>query len=133
MDPLKEFVSWEQVTEFIYNRIALQNDKKHFTGVYGIPRGGLCLAVMISHALECPMLLAPAPGCLIIDDICDSGESLVHYYRNSSGTRQDYTLATLYYKKNELNVVPDIYEYIKEDKWIVFPWELDRAGIGKEC
>ena len=128
MDATREVVSWEQITEFVYNRIVPLDKVKHFVGVYGLPRGGLCLAAMVSYALDCPMLCAPAPGCLIVDDICDSGESLVHYYKNSSGTRQDYTLATFYYRKNDLGIVPDVYECVKTGKWIVFPWELDPAS-----
>ena len=119
-----EYVTWEQVENFIFDKIAPYAVDHPFTGVFGIPRGGLCLGVMISHALNIPLLMSPCPGCLIVDDICDSGESLVHYFKNSSGVRQDYTIATLYYKENALGVVPDIYGYVKTDKWIQFCWEL---------
>ena len=121
----KEYISWEQINDFVLNDIASKHKETPFTGVFGIPRGGLCLAVMISHALDIPMLMSPCKGCLIVDDICDSGESLVHYYKNSSGEKLDYTIATLYYKENRLGVVPDIYKYIKTDKWISFAWELE--------
>lgn len=122
--PSKEHVTWNDISDFIKHKIEPAHADKQFTGVFGVPRGGVCLAVMISHCLNIPMLAAPAPGCLIVDDICDSGESLIHYFKNSSGEgRQDYTIATLYYKENALGVVPDIYSKIKEDKWVVFPWE----------
>ena len=29
-----------------------------FAGIYGVPRGGLCLAVALSHSLQKPLLLA---------------------------------------------------------------------------
>lgn len=117
----KEYVSWQQVEDFVH-KVCTMNTK-HFSGVYGLPRGGLVLAVMISHRLDIPLLTAPAPGCLIVDDICDSGESLVHYYKNSSGEQTDYVIATMYYKENEMKIVPDIWGYNKTDSWIVFPWE----------
>ena len=32
---------------------------RSFDGVFGIPRGGLCLAVGLSHSLKLPLLPAP--------------------------------------------------------------------------
>ena len=37
--------------------------------VFGIPRGGLCLAVGLSHALGLPLLMEPDNHCLIVDDV----------------------------------------------------------------
>ena len=126
--PEKEFVTWEQVEEFV--EYVKQSLDIPVSGVFGLPRGGLVLAVMLSHKLRVPMLMSPAPGCLIVDDICDSGESLLHYVRNSSGTASGYYMdgykvATMYYKDNRLGIKPDIYKYRKGDKWIVFPWEME--------
>ena len=123
---MKEYVTWEQVEDFIDS--LKENLGCEFSGVYGLPRGGLVLAVMISHRFGIPMLMSPCPNCLIVDDICDSGESLLHYVRNSSGTEESYftdgyDIATMYYKPNKLNIKPNYYKYSKEDKWIVFPWE----------
>lgn len=120
----KYFVTWQEVDNFITDVIRW-TATKHFTGVYGLPRGGLVFAVMLSHKLNIPMLAHAQPGCLIVDDICDSGESLLHYYKNTSGnnTQKDISIATMFYKQNILGVVPDFYKYTKDDKWIVFPWE----------
>ena len=41
---------------------------RSFDGVFGIPRGGLCLAVGLSHSLDLPLLPAPNNHCLIVDD-----------------------------------------------------------------
>lgn len=49
---------------------------KKFEGVYGFPRGGLCLAVALSHSLELPLLEEPKNNSLIIDDIYDTGYTL---------------------------------------------------------
>lgn len=115
-----EYVTWEMVENFIKQLCAVEQT---FTGVYGLPRGGLIFAVMLSHQLDIPLLHAPIKNCLIVDDICDSGESLLHYYKNSSAFDKPlYTIATMYYKENDL-VVPDFYMYKKADKWIKFPWE----------
>lgn len=118
----KKYVTWHDVDRFVYN---VTYEYPNITGVYGLPRGGLTLAVMISHRLDVPMLASPCKGCLIVDDICDSGESLLHFVNNSSDpdASNDYIIATMYYKENKLNIVPDYYQYEKGDKWIVFPWE----------
>lgn len=120
----KEIVTWQDVKQYIYGVYA-KYKPLNLTGVYGVPRGGLVLAVMVSHKLEIPLLTAPIKGCLIIDDICDSGETLLHYERNSSAMSKPlYHISTMIYKSNSL-VTPEYYWDVKNDKWIVFPWEAD--------
>lgn len=120
----KNYVSWSDIELFI-DKVSNEYKDKNITGVYGLPRGGLIFAVMLSHKMNIPLLMAPTENCIIIDDICDSGESLVHYYRNSSGNELNkYHIVTMYYKDNEL-VQPEFYMNKKEDKWIVYPWEVE--------
>lgn len=125
-EPKMVHVTWEDVENFvncIRNKYLLENQP--FSGVYGLPRGGLIPAVLISHKMGLPLLSAPHPHCLIVDDICDSGESLLHYFNNSSGDEKlPYTIVTMYYKPNKHGVTPDFYYREKPDNsWIVFPWE----------
>ena len=120
----KQYVTWEEVENFV--REVKTRSESLYTGVYGVPRGGLVLSVMISHALSILLLHAPTNGCIIVDDICDSGESLLHYFKNTSGNgRNNYHIMTMFYKQNELGVVPEYYAMEKKDKWIVFPWEVE--------
>ena len=122
---MKEYVTWEQVEDFVTS-ICHRYRSERFTGVYGLPRGGLVLAVMLSHRLNIPLLSAPYHNCLIVDDICDSGESLLHYVNNSSGEDENspiYHIVTMYYKPNKLGIEPEEYGYVKGNEWIVFPWE----------
>ena len=121
----KLYVSWNDVSNYIESLYKLYKDQ-NLTGVYGLPRGGLVLAVMISHKFNIPVLAHPFKHCIIVDDICDSGESLIHYVKNSSGNKQDnsnYIITTLFYNKNSI-VTPNYYMFEKTDKWIVYPWEL---------
>ena len=121
---MKKYVSWEEVEQFIDKLEEQVKPIEGIQGVYGLPRGGLVLAVMVSHRLDIPLLMSPSHNCIIVDDICDSGESLIHYVNNTSGeNRGSNYIATLYYKSNELNIVPDLYIWEKGDDWIVFPWE----------
>lgn len=121
----KVYVSWDAVENFVdIVDNFIRNEHPSCTGVYGIPRGGLVFAVMISHKLSIPMLMSPTPGCLIVDDICDSGESLLHYVKNSSSPdKPKYITATMFYKDNRLGIKPDIYWRTKGEDWVIFPHE----------
>ncbi len=96
--------------------ISQQCKNKKFKGVYGIPRGGLCLAVALSHTLNLRLLDKPEKNSLIVDDIYDSGYTLekIKHLKDSetyvwvSKTKPSWWKA---------------YKYIKEKEWIIFPWE----------
>ncbi len=123
----KRYVSWEEVDEFIDDVIEYYEDVP-ISGVYGIPKGGLILASILSNRMDIPMLMAPAKDCIIIDDIADSGETLLHYDRNSSGggIKRGYHIVTMFYKETS-SVEPEFYEYIKTGKWVIYPWERKKA------
>lgn len=118
-------VSFEDVTNFV-DDICKKLEQISFTGVYGIPKGGLVLATLIANKLNIPLLMAPYDNCIIVDDICDSGESLLHYVNNTSGNcSHNYTIITMFYNpKCTYNIIPNYYQFLKQDDWIVFPWEL---------
>lgn len=121
---MKIYVTWDEVTNFI-DKLAKYLDECDIKpcGVYGIPRGGLILATLLSYKMNIPLLMAPADGCVIIDDIADSGRSLCHYTQNDTQFNK-YFIATLYYHQRSI-VQPDYTEFEKTDEWIVFPWEYD--------
>ena len=107
--------TWEDIEGFV-DAVAEWCDEP--SGVYAPPRGGLVLGTMLSHKLGVPMLLAPCDGCLIIDDICDSGDTLFHYRKSL-----DCKIATMYHVDGA-SVTPDFWAMEKErGKWVTFPWE----------
>lgn len=108
-------VTWSDVDSFI-DQIAIRYATTPLTGVYGIPRGGTVLAVMVSHALNIPLLQAPTKGCLVVDDISDTGATLKHY------RHKGYHTATMF-STLDTDTPPDYHQYIKTDDWVVFPWE----------
>ena len=122
MQPEKVYVSWKDLEEFIDSLIEEMN-KQNFkpTGVYGIPRGGLIPATLISYKLDIPLLMNASKGCLIVDDIADSGRTLLHFTENDTQFNK-YFIATMFYHERSI-VKPNYYKFIKNDKWIVFPWE----------
>jgi len=123
----KTRTSWELVEQFITNVAELCKDK-NFDGVYGLPRGGLVFATMLSHRLNLPLLLAPTKNTLIVDDICDSGESLIHFIKNTSNPsvgKGNQFVCTMYSAESQTDIVPDYFFLKSEGKWIVFPWEVE--------
>lgn len=108
-------VTWEEVYKYIS---ALEEHlPSTVSGVYGIPRGGNVLATMISYYYGFPLLQAPCKDCIVVDDISDTGETLLHY------KAKGYFITTMFYHKQS-KVVPDFWLFEKTDEWIVYPWEM---------
>ena len=103
-----------------------------FKNVFGLQRGGLIPAVMISHELNIPMTKGTIEtDTLIIDDICDSGVTLDEFYTKH---QVDYAFpfnlktACLHYKPNTSKFIPTFWSgQLETDDWIVYPWERDDA------
>ena len=88
--------------------------------IYGIPRGGLIPAVMLSHKTELPLVQTIGKNTLVVDDICDSGVTL----DKSPG---QFT-AVLFHKPHTSIFTPNI--WAKEHtgtEWLLFPWESSKS------
>lgn len=113
----KVAISWQDFEDMAHKLIKdIRSSKIKFDGIYGIPRGGLILAVYLSHQLNLPILAAPTKNTLIVDDISDEGKTLSSY--------KNRKIATLY-STSWTNVVPNWYvrEKPTKDTWLIFPWE----------
>lgn len=118
----KFYVTWKDMEDYIDDLVKeLKKKKIKPTGVCGVPRGGLILATLLSYKMDIPMLLNAGEGCIIVDDIADSGRTLLHYTENDTQFNK-YFISTMFYHERSL-VKPDFYKFKKEDKWVVFPWE----------
>ena len=135
----KLYIKWEEVVEYVKET----GDRVHAhyasdieaRGIFTFYKGGATLAAMLSYYLEekygwdVPMLLSPANGCIIIDDILDTGITMKKY-SDLKGSRK-YFLTTMFIKDFQLEGTAqfqctlDYYKCIKVDEWIVFPWEMD--------
>lgn len=85
------------------------------TGVYGVPRGGLPIAVTLSHYLETPLLLEPQDGCIWVDDIVETGKTV-------DGIEVTPAAKCCWVTKNPRGDVLVAY-VVFDNPWIVFPWE----------
>ena len=59
---------------------------KEFSGIYGVPRGGLCLAVALSHKLQINLIKEPIKNSLIVDDVYETGITLSSF-KNIEGAK----------------------------------------------
>ena len=58
MQPEKAYVSWNDIENFVEDLIkSMEKQNIKPTGVYGIPRGGVILATLVSDKLDIPLLL----------------------------------------------------------------------------
>ena len=118
----KKFVSWKEIDKLTDKLVRKYRSLKlNCTSVYGIPRGGLVVGVILSHKLDLPLVLKPEEKSLVVDDICDSGFTLSKY-------KNHYCTATIHCKRNTLVRPLIIAETIKNDIWIVYPWETVKTS-----
>ena len=87
-----------------------------FSGIYGVPRGGLCLAVALSHKLKINLISEPIKNSLIVDDVYETGITLTTF-KSIEGAMFFVLFSKI--KPTWWNTV-----YVtKKSQWIVFPWE----------
>ena len=116
----KVFVYWDDISVLVDELCnTITSSGVQIKSITGIERGGLIPAVMISHKLNIPYVNKINKDTLVVDDICDSGETL-------KNTVAGYT-ATLHYKKTA-SFTPDFYSKEVGDEWIVYPWERNDSG-----
>ena len=128
-----------------------------FTHVIGISRGGLIPAVYLSNQLEIrevcavgvrsyvetsqskltwyqtPPTISSGAKILLVDDLCDTGDTMVavrdSLQKNGDEIIHDLEIvtATIFYKPKS-KYRPDAYwQTVKNDHWVVFPWEKTDA------
>jgi len=121
-------LTWNDYILMILKLIVLIKESgKKIDYVYGVPRGGLIPAVIISHSLEVPILSNFMDGkdgtVLIVDDLVDTGKTIIDLI--SIRKNMDIVVATLF-KHKKCRVFPDI--FVEENTgWIHFPYEKELA------
>ena len=109
------YFSWNEFDNCV-EQIAIKCKLLDPSGIYGVPRGGLCLAVALSHKLKINLITEPKKNSLIVDDVYETGITL-----NSFKDIEGANFFVLFSKMNPTwwNTV-----YLSEkSEWIVFPWE----------
>ena len=122
---MKVFYNWEDIDGRV-NDLCQRLKHESFEAVYGVPRGGLIIAVLVSHNLGIPLITSLrdmyGKKFLVVDDIADTGRTLEKLKKLEVCDKA--TFATLDYHKQS-SVVPDYWISEKGDNWIVYPWERE--------
>jgi len=126
----KILLTWGEyilIVDELYKQI--KKSKIKFNYIYGIPRGGMIPAVILSHKLNINCIVedqisyAKKGKLLIVDDIIDTGntiQSAIDYFKLFSGIKIIKVASIFKHKKTIFK--PDF--YVKENSnWIVFPYE----------
>lgn len=124
-----EYIPWHMIDECVAKIVTeIKEANVHYDALYGLPRGGLPAAVMFSHRLAAPLLLAhddaylyrkEGKRVLIVDDISDSGKALKRFKEDG------FDIATLYIREHTTKTIPKYHGIaISHDRWLVFPWEI---------
>ncbi len=141
---------FEKLTDILCEKI--KEKKNEYKWIIGLARGGLIPSTTLSHKLGVNLgvfsissyngkekvkfqkdlyvsmigQFKPNEKVLIIDDIADSGESLSETVKSIKKIDPDVKqidTAVLYYKPKSI-ITPTYYsKKIKNDDWIIFPWE----------
>jgi len=123
--------------------------KQHggFTHVVGVARGGLVPATIISYELGIPLATVSVSSyegkerksiignatqlfdlpnnskVLVVDDICDSGQTTTWITNQLTQSEVKHELACVFIKEQHKGKIRFYGSVVPDDKWIVFPWE----------
>ncbi len=130
----KSFLSWDDV-EVLVKKLCdkILVSKLEIKDIWGLPRGGLIPAVMVSHKLGIPMTKGTiTPNTLIIDDICDSGVTFANYfekYQEEYAFAFNLKTACLHYKPHTSVFEPTLFaNQWSSNNWIIYPWERNDSN-----
>lgn len=110
----KLFLDWSDI-ELLCKLVSSKIDLEKYNGLYGVPRGGLIPAVLISHLTGLKFVDKIEENILVVDDILDTGETL-------ENVKND--IISLHKKPHSKTEPIAFGDLIDNDVWVVYPWEL---------
>jgi xanthine phosphoribosyltransferase len=123
----RRFITWEQINDACNRLAVLIKDGDLPSGIVPVPRGGYVPSVILSYALDVPIVQndvgrSNRSDLLVVDDICDTGATFTRlraYYPEAR-------FAALFIKPaGKLQCNYAIHPYfipVPQDVWITFPW-----------
>lgn len=117
----KIFLTWNDIENQV-KKLIKQLDFP-IDSIYGLKRGGLIPAVILSHELSIPLITDVkeiTPNTLIVDDICDTGATFLKMFSKYPNNK----FVCLQYKPHTSKFKPNFWAQIHNgDEWIIYPWE----------
>ena len=112
---MTSYFTWNEFDKSV-EQIAKKCKFLEFSGIYGVPRGGLCLAVALSHKLKINLIMKPIKNSLIVDDVYETGITLNRF--------KDIEGAMFFVLVSKIKPTWwDTVHLYEKREWIVFPWE----------
>ena len=123
----KVYYKWTELSADIMDIVKAINRRKAVNSVYGVPRGGIPIAVAFSYTTGLPLMTAEGitEKTLILDDIIDSGTT-----RNRYPDNLFIALHRTVKSKVENDELTSWLHFA--DNWVVYPWETDRNETVEE-
>ena len=121
---MTRYFTWsdfDKSVDYIANQCKFMN----LSGIYGVPRGGLCLAVALSHKLDIQLIEKPSKNSLIVDDVFETGITLRNFQHIEGA---NFFVLVSKQKPIWWNAV----NLTHKKEWIVFPWENKRNELQEE-
>lgn len=141
VEQIKTMYSWNDIMILCKKIVDSVRKKEYpFTCILTIPRGGLVPARIISELLDIKKIVFSVADVknsdftLIVDDISDSGKTLVKLVSDYQTTKGlSYKVATVFVRDGT-HYEPDFFgERLNHDKWIEFPWEAKALSMTPTC
>jgi GTP cyclohydrolase I len=119
-------VSWQLFYELV-NHLVQTVPFRH-NSIYGVPRGGVPLAVELSHrfGLEMVSLDQVTPDTLVCDDIIDSGATRKKFWNN------DFVSLVVRNHSTKLIDGDRTIAGMVANEWVEFPWETKQDDNGED-
>ena len=108
------YLEWDEFDQAV-NDIVDKVKDLHITSIYGEPRGGLTLAVALSHKLNKPLTDSVKVGTLWVDDIVETGKTM-------NKVKEPAVFYASWFGSNKFKSLHYAETFSKND-WLVFPWE----------
>lgn len=113
-------LTWADVSAAVADTLAYRAPPGA-TSIYGVPRGGVPVALMVAALTGLRLADEPTAGTWVVDDLVDSGATLGRYDAT-------WPVDALYRKPHSPpHLAPNAREL---DGWLVFPWETPAEAAG---
>lgn len=112
-------ITWNGFIDHCVHLAERQPQTPH--GIFGIPSGGCFVSLEVANIFRCHHLSEPRPGCLIVDDIVDSGRTAQAWLKRYP----EYPFDALFRKPHSPPAMAP--GALQIDGWIKLPWEKSSA------
>jgi uncharacterized protein len=152
---VKRYLSWEEIQRLVNHLIGTYLADSYYDAMLVITRGGMVPGCLISEKIDLRNILVAAvvyytdvdrtldtpiflqfpsdtllagKRVLVVDDVWDSGRTIMAVKERLNAVRCHYKVAVLHYKPGRSRFGdqrPDFHAEATDD-WLVYPWDRER-------